>query len=186
MSDRGGISAIIEELSSKRQLFLRLHEQIPGIGEISEIRREGIVVRQGEQEELLEMLTGEFGKSSGPQVASVGASAPRTGGPIRKVLDRREVEQAMNDLPRLLSQARAVPFFVNGTMNGFRLDYIAPASFYEKIGLRYGDVLKQVNGVEIKDPSTMLSLFQQLRNEQSVKVNVLRNNQPTTMTFDIR
>jgi general secretion pathway protein C len=66
------------------------------------------------------------------------------------------------------------------------LDYVAPASFYEKIGLRYGDVLKQVNGVEIKDPGTMMALFQQLRNEQSVKLNVLRNNQPTTMTFDIR
>jgi general secretion pathway protein C len=92
----------------------------------------------------------------------------------------------MNDLPKLLSQARAVPFLVNGAMNGFRLDYVAPASFYEKIGLLRGDILKQVNGVEIKDPGTMLSLFQQLRNEQSVKLDVVRNNQPTTMTFDIR
>jgi general secretion pathway protein C len=66
------------------------------------------------------------------------------------------------------------------------LDYIAPSSFYEKIGLHYGDVLKQVNGVEIKDPGTMLSLFQQLRNEKSVKLDVLRNNQRTTMLFEIR
>jgi len=40
--------------------------------------------------------------------------------------------------------------------------------------------------VEIKDPGTMLSLFQQLRNESSVKLDVLRNNQRTTMMFDIR
>ena len=106
--------------------------------------------------------------------------------PLRKVLDRREVDQAMNDIPKLLSQARAVPFLVNGAMSGFRMDFIAPASFYEKIGLQYGDVLQQVNGVEIRDPGTMLTLFQQLKNEQTVKLDVLRNNQRSTLTYDIR
>ena len=92
----------------------------------------------------------------------------------------------MDDLPKLLSQARAVPNLVNGAMNGFRLDYIAPSSFYEKIGLKYGDVLQQVNGVDIRDPGTILTLFQQLRNERAVKLDVLRNNQRTTMNFEIR
>ena len=180
------VAAIIEELSSKRQLFFRLHDQIPDIGEISEIRHNGIVIRQGDQQELLELSTGQPDKPPTPQVASTGPAAALSGGQIKKVLDRREVEQAMNDLPKLLSQARAVPVLTNGTMTGFRLDYIAPTSFYEKIGLQYGDVLKQVNGVEIKDPGTMLSLFQQLRNEKSVKLDLLRNNQRTTMMFEIR
>ena len=41
-------------------------------------------------------------------------------------------------------------------------------------------------GVEIRDPGTMLTLFQQLRNEKTVKLDVLRNNQRTAMTYDIR
>ena len=161
-------------------------EQIPDIGEISEIRRGGILIRQGDQQELLALSTGLPDNPPAAQVASAAPATSTGGGPIRKALDRREVEQAMNDLPKLLSQARAVPVLTNGAMTGFRLDYIAPGSFYEKIGLQYGDTLKQVNGVEIKDPGTMLSLFQQLRNEQSVKLDVVRNNQRTTMTFDIR
>ena len=185
VGDRGGVSAIIEELGSKRQLFFRLHDEIPEVGEISEIRRNGIVIRQGGQQELLELSTGQGDRPAAPVVASAAPSAA-SGGQIKKVLDRREVEQALNDLPKLLSQARAVPVLANGSMTGFRLDYIAPTSFYEKIGLQYGDILKQVNGVEIKDPGTMLSLFQQLRNEKSVKLDVLRNNQRTTMMFDIR
>ena len=185
MGDRGGVSAIIEELGSKRQLFFRLHDVIPDIGEIAEIQRSGILVRQGNQQEFLPLFTGLEGPPT-PQVVSTGPSAAAAGGQIKKVLDRREVEQALNDLPKLLSQARAAPVLANGAITGFRLDYIAPSSFYEKIGLRYGDILKQVNGVEIKDPGTMLSLFQQLRNEQSVKLDILRNNQRTTMMFDIR
>lgn len=185
VGDRVGISAIIEELASKRQLFFRLHDQIPDVGEISEIRPNGIVIRQGDQQELLGLAIGLEDKPPAPQVASTSSSAV-SGGQIKKVLDRREIEQAMNDLPKLLSQARAVPVLNNGTTSGFRMDYIAPTSFYEKIGLQYGDVLKQVNGVEIKDPSTVLSLFQQLRNEKSVKLDIVRNNKPTTMMFEIR
>jgi len=186
IGDHEGVSAIVEELSSKRQLFFRLHDQIPDVGEISEIRRDGIVVRQGDQQELLELATSQVEKPPSAQVTVVPAVAPGPGNPVRTVLDRRDVEQAMGDIPKLLSQARAVPYLVNGAMNGFRLDFIAPASFYEKIGLKYGDVLQQVNGVDIRDPGTMLTLFQQLRNEKMVKLDVLRNNQRTAMTFDIR
>jgi general secretion pathway protein C len=186
IGDHEGVSAIVEELSSKRQLFFRLHDQIPDVGEISEIRRDGMVVRQGDQQELLELATSQIEKPPSAPVTAGSAAVPVPGSPVRTVLDRREVEQAMGDLPKLLSQARAVPYLVNGAMNGFRLDFIAPSSFYEKIGLKYGDVLQQVNGVDIRDPGTMLTLFQQLRNEKTVKLDVLRNNQRTAMTFDIR
>jgi general secretion pathway protein C len=186
MGDYEGVSAIVEELSSKRQLFFRLHDHIPDIGEISEIRRDGMVVRQGDQQELLELAASQIEKPPSAPAPATTAVAPGPASPTRTVLDRRVVEQAMDDLPKLLSQARAVPNLVNGAMNGFRLDYIAPSSFYEKIGLKYGDILQQVNGVDIRDPSTILTLFQQLRNERAVKLDVLRNNQRTTMNFEIR
>lgn len=189
VGDHQGVSAIVEELSSKRQLFFRLHDQIPDIGEITEIRRDGIVVRQGDQQEFLGLAASLNEKPPSVPVTpipSAKAAVPVPGSPVRTVLDRREVEQAMGDLPKLLTQARAVPYLVNGAINGFRLDYVAPSSFYEKIGLKYGDVLQQVNGVEVRDPGTMLSLFQQLRNEKTVKLDVLRNNQRTAMTYEIR
>lgn len=186
IGDHGGVSVIVEELSSKRQLFFQLHDLIPDVGEISEIRRDGMVIRQGDQQELLELAASQVEKPLAPPVIAGSPIAQAPGSPVRTVLDRRDVEQAMGDLPKLLSQARAVPYLVNGAMNGFKLDYIAPSSFYEKIGLKYGDVLQQVNGVNIRDPGTMLTLFQQLRNEKTVKLDVLRNNQRTAMTFDIR
>jgi general secretion pathway protein C len=186
MGDHEGVSAIVEELSSKRQLFFRLHDHIPDIGEISEIRRDGMVVRQGDQQELLELAASQIEKPPATPAPGTSAVTQAPASPTRTVLDRRIVEQAMDDLPKLLSQARAVPNLVNGAMNGFRLDYIAPSSFYEKIGLKYGDILQQVNGVDIRDPSTILTLFQQLRNERAVKIDVLRNNQRTTMNFEIR
>lgn len=138
LGDQRGVFAIVEELSSKQQSLYHLHDSVLDLGEVTEIRRNGIIIRQGNVEELLELgisegLAAQMGAPSaipGPQTAAALMS------PLRKVVDRREVEQAMNDLPKLLSQARAVPNTVNGAINGFRLDYIAPASFYEKSGSR--------------------------------------------------
>src|SRR5262245_23396549 len=188
MGDREGRAVIVEDLASKRQLFFRLHDEIPDLGEISEIRRDGMVVRQGDQQEFLALAASLIEKPPPPLVSPMPekAAAPLPRTPMRTVLDRREVEQAMDNLPKLLTQARAVPFLTNGTITGFRLDYVAPSSFYEKIGLKYGDVLQQINGVEIRDPGTMLSLFQQLKSEKTVKLEVLRNNQRTAMTYEIR
>lgn len=183
-SERGGF-AIVEELATKKQVLYRLHDQIPDVGEVSAIRRDGMMVRSGDQEELLELMaTDKPVSAAAPAVTPT--VAPTAGGPLKKVIDRREVEAAMADLPKLLTQARVVPYLVNGVPGGYRMDYIAPASFYEKIGIQYGDVLQRVNGVDVRDPSTMLSLFQQLKNERIVRVDMVRNNQKTTMTFELR
>lgn len=179
-----GVFAVVEELTSKKQALYRLHEQIPDIGEVSDIRRDAMVVRLGRLEELLELSAVEK-----PVPTAMGTGAPAAqaaGAPLHRVVDRREVEQAMSDLPKLMTQARAVPNMVNGSLNGFRIDYIAPASFYERIGIQSGDVLQRVNGVDIRDPSTMLSLFQQLKDERTVKLDMVRNNQRSTMTYELR
>ena len=184
VSERGGMFAIVEELASKKQILYRLHDQVPDLGEVSEIRRAGLVIRRGNLEELLEL-----GLSDKPAVADGSpplATSKAPGAPVQKVVDRREVELAMSDLPKLLTQARAVPYMVNGTVNGFRIDYIAPTSFYEKIGVQVGDVLQRVNGVDIRDPSSMLSLLQQLKDERIVKLDMVRNNQPSTVTYELR
>lgn len=186
--DQRGVFAIVEELASKQQMLYRVHDQVLDLGEVSEIRRNGILVRQGDLEELLELAMLEHPPAPGGSTSNAPSAVqqPAAGVPLRKVVDRREVEQAMSDLPKLLSQARAAPHMVNGSVNGFRLDYIAPASFYEKIGVQTGDVLQRVNGVDIRDPSTMLNLLQQLKNEQIVKLDMLRNNQRSTITYELR
>jgi general secretion pathway protein C len=189
MGDRQGVFAIVEELASKRHVLYRLKDHIPDLGEVADIRHNGIAIRQGHVEEWLELdspekqiVAGSPAASSSPSVSAPTATAA----PIRKVIDRREVELAMNDLPKLLTQARAVPNMVNGTVNGFRIDYMAPASFYEKIGVQTGDVLQRVNGVDIRDPGTVLNLLQQLKNEQVVKLDIVRNDQRSTITYELR
>lgn len=182
--------AIVEEIASKRQGFYRLHDQIPNVGELLGIKRDSILLGQGPlQEELfLDLLP----KLPAPSVAAtvppgtVVAPANATSGTIHKAVDRAELNQMLSDIPALMMQARAMPWMNNGKMEGFKLDYITKGSFFEKLGLQAGDILQRINGVELRDPGMALSLFQQLRSERNVAVDVLRSNQRTTLAYDIR
>ena len=102
------------------------------------------------------------------------------------MLDRREIDAALSDTTRLLTQAQAVPYLTDGKLDGFRLNSVMPLGFFDKIGLQTNDVLQRINGVELRDPGMLLSLFQQLRNERTIRVDLVRNTQRQTLTYDIR
>ena len=181
--------AVLEDVQTKKQLLYHLYERIPDLGQIMEIRRNGIVVQEGQQREFVELSTGMINhQASVPMGNGSRVTAPLPGRVMgnKITLDRRTVSESVADVPKLLTQAQAVPFYTDGKLEGWRMESIKPGSLYEKIGLLAGDVLQRVNGVEIRDPGVMLTLFQQVRNESQVKLDLLRTNQRTTLTYDIR
>jgi general secretion pathway protein C len=106
--------------------------------------------------------------------------------PNQWVLDRLEITAALDNLPQLLTKARVVPNFTSGKPDGFRIFSIVPDSFFSKIGLLNGDVLQRINGVEVKDPENFMKVFQQLKGESSVTLDLVRNNQKQTFAYEIR
>ena len=85
-----------------------------------------------------------------------------------------------------MTHAQAVPYLTDGKLDGFRLYNVVPAGFYDKIGLRTNDLIQRINGTEIRDPGMLLSLLQQLRDERTVRIDMVRNTQRQTLTYEIR
>lgn len=174
-------TAMIEEINSKTLALYHLHESISNVGELVEVRREGVRIRQGRREEFLPVTTGDPGEARAIPVSNLLPDPKR-----KMLLDRREVNSALSDLSKLLAQARAVPYFIDGKVSGFQLTIFTPDSFFGRIGLISGDILKRVNGTEIRDPGQVIGLFQQVKDERIVKVDVLRQDRPTTLTYQIQ
>ena len=86
----------------------------------------------------------------------------------------------------LSSQATVTPYFVQGQQQGFRLSQIRAAGLLQQIGLQEGDVLQTVNGLNLYTPQEALQAYQQLQTESTVRINVLRSNRPTTLTYELR
>jgi general secretion pathway protein C len=63
---------------------------------------------------------------------------------------------------------------------------IKAESLIDRLGLKNGDIVQRVNGIEISDPSTAFSLLQDLQGHSQVRVDVLRNHQPVTLSYEIR
>lgn len=101
-------------------------------------------------------------------------------------VSRELVLEHLTDIAALSRQARVKPYIVQGEQRGFRLTRLQRGSLLHKIGLQNGDVLQKVNGLNITSPEEALRGFTQLRNESTVRLELLRRNQSTTLTYELR
>ena len=101
-------------------------------------------------------------------------------------VEEAELDKALENLPLLLTQARAVPYFKDGKSVGLRLFAIRAGSLFEKIGMMNGDILKSVNEASLADFSQALSLFEKLKQEKSIKVQLERNKQDREFKYTIK
>jgi len=101
-------------------------------------------------------------------------------------IDRAEVDSALDNMNQLFTQIRAVPHFQGGKSTGFRLFAIRQNSIFDRLGLRNGDIIQSVNGVDVSDASKALSLFNDLRNVPQVNVKYIRNKEEGTSSYNIR
>ncbi|MBI2962530.1 MAG: hypothetical protein HYY35_02150 [Deltaproteobacteria bacterium] len=176
--------AVIEDEAAKTQRLYRLGDGVHG-RTLARVEWDHVVLKGPEGEEVLKIVvpTGRAGEASAPGAAAGGIQAR---GDTDFVIDRSEVDQAMNNLNQLFTQIRAVPHFQDGKAAGFRLFAIRQDSVFEKIGLKNGDVVTRINGNDLTDPARAMALIEELRNEGRISVDVTRNRQPTTLSYEIR
>jgi general secretion pathway protein C len=182
--------AIIEDQAARRQGLYHVGDVILDVATLARVEWDRVVLDRNGVEEVLELSS-----ARGPANA---ATAPATGAGlaggerIRKtadnkfVVDRRELEKTVENINEVFTQARAVPFFQDGKTVGFRVFAIKPGSVFEKIGLQNGDVVQRVNGVELTDPTKAISLFTELQNEGHIALDLQRNAQSKSFSYEIR
>jgi len=187
--------AIIEDLGTKTQgLYHEGDTVLPSVT-LVQVRWDRVVIDRNGQRETLTLPMNPL--PNAPLSTVTVATAPTTTNEeregVRQVaqdsfqIDRQEVNHAMNNLNELFTQARAVPYSSpDGEAQGFRLFSIKPQSLIDRIGLKNGDVVQRVNGVEISDPNTAFGLLQELQGHSQVRVDVMRNHQPVSLSYEIQ
>jgi general secretion pathway protein C len=188
--------AVLEDRTTREQQVYRVRDMVRDGAILAKVERNQVVLRLGTQEQILAIYSDGTedvappGPGSGPGTRPATDAAATTGirqvQPNQWVLDKQEVTAALGNLSQLLTKARVVPNFVDGKPDGFKIMSIAPDSLYAKIGLQNGDVLQQINGVEIKDPENFMRVFQQLKDEPRIALDFVRNNRRESFNYEIR
>jgi general secretion pathway protein C len=186
--------AIIEDLGTRTQgLYHQGDLILPGVTLVEVHWDRAVIYRNGRRETLTLPTTLPTGVPLPTVIATTEPVTNQEQDSIQQVaqdsfrIDRLEVDRAMNNLNELFTQARAVPYSSpDGEAQGFRLFSIKPQSLVDRIGLKNGDIVQRVNGVEISDPSTAFGLLQELQGHSQVRVDVMRNHQPLTLSYEIQ
>lgn len=166
------------------QAFYRLDQKLPDGSRIVKVKRDSVTIKRTDGS------TVEIQIVDDTKIVNIARTAPGSG--VRKVgegrflVDQREVASSTENLNQILTQARALPFIEHGKTVGFRISEIVPGSIYEKIGLVNGDVIQRVNAQDVDDPGRFFQLYQGLKDEKQVSIDLLRNGQRQTVNYDIR
>ncbi|UCG38907.1 MAG: hypothetical protein JSV00_01340, partial [bacterium] len=198
VSGKGSFAIIQDTVTREQQIHFVGGEVREGVTVLSVARNRVVLLRQG-REEVLEKAdeagSPEPARSRSRLPRPAAAPTPGAGSEaiaVRKVgdssfiLDKREVEGVLQDFNQLLTQIRVVPHFADGKPDGFKVFNIRPGSLFAQLGMVNGDIIKRVNGLDITGPEQALQMFQQLRDESQVTVDLERFRKNLTLNYEIR
>lgn len=168
--------AIIEDKKKNEQEMFLIGDSVFEQATLKTIYLDRVEVERNGKLEVLRL--DEIAGNSGAGIVNSGSDD--------FVIEEAELDKGLENLPLLLTQARAVPYFKDGRSIGLRLFAIKTGSLYEKVGLKNGDILKTINGNNLGDISQALKLFEQLKQERSINLMLERDKQEREFKYSIR
>lgn len=179
---------------SEQEVFLIGDRIQPGVV-LKEITAASIVIERGGKLERILLEQGAKLTAASPPAmfASFSGAAKQihseTTTPAaqttNRVINRTHLQQQLQDFPALMSQAKAMPYWVDGKPGGFVISEIAPGSLYQQAGLQNGDIILRMNGEKITDAKQAMKMYQTLTNASSIDLKLIRSGQVRQIHYNI-
>ncbi|HWM27368.1 MAG TPA: type II secretion system protein GspC [Woeseiaceae bacterium] len=184
LSLKGTISADDEEMSiaiiadsgNEEKVYAIRDTVVPGTT-LHAVYADRVILNTGGALEALK-LPKEF-----PQ----GAQTVRrvTASPVTRADDASPSIQEMvsENVTKLADVIRPTPYFVAGQQQGYRVYPGRDRKQFAALGLRPGDLIKDIDGAALTDPQQAMEIFQNLGSADQVSVTVERNGQPEVLVL---
>lgn len=169
-TDPAEARAIVADPAGKEN-FYRVGDTLPGNAELTEIHADRIVIRRGARHETLKLPKQllEVERTPTPR-GNTTALAPRRSYSLREYRDT-----LLRDPQQVADLVRINPAYDKGRFVGYALQPGRDEAFLARYGLRPGDVVTSVNGVELDSPAKGLSLLKDLAGADTLNMVVERN-----------
>jgi len=104
-------------------------------------------------------------------------------------IKRNLIDETLADMSTIVAQARLIPNFIaNGQerqIEGFRIYRIREGSIFEQLGLVNGDVILTVNNNSLNNINIGFQLFESLKNENNISLQVDRQGEILDLAYRI-
>ena len=181
--------ALILKKSSNEERVFRLGDSVFDMGSLAAVQKEGVAGALVNQPSDFKAIASGL-RSLGQPTA---AAAPTAGGGMASqvgagsyVIDQRALNAALDNIGQAMTDARLLPSVKDGKVEGFRASEVKPNGIFGTIGIKNGDVLRAINDFPIDSPEKAIQSFAALKGMSRIKLDLVRDGQPTTFTYDIR
>lgn len=154
--------------------FYRVGDTVPGGARLHAVLVDRVLLDRGGALEAL-LLPRRLGPGGTPVVI-----AP----PPAASMDR--VQRAMRDNPALIGQVmQRQPVFADGHLRGMRVYPGSNAQAFARLGLKPGDLVTAINGVQLEDQTRGNEIFDSLTGAAEARVTVTRNGNQQELVLNL-
>lgn len=181
---------LVRRTSTNEERVFRLGERVFDLGSLQTIRKETAVIKNGSQ--LITLQTPQAPAESNKQPQATPVARPvlqgvfMPSGAATGIIDQRALHAALDNIGQAMSDARLLPSLKDGKVEGFRISEIRPQGVFAAVGLKNGDVLMKINEFPIDSPEKAIQSFMTLKGQNRIKLDLMRDGAPSTLTYDIR
>jgi general secretion pathway protein C len=181
--DNTGASAGTED-------FFYLGDNVFNYGKLIKVDSNSVEIIQNGQTHTLsipyEKMTEPHRATQKPAAKKSKSSFARKISDKEYVLDSKRVQESIENPERILTDARLLPNFVDGKQEGFSISEVVSDGLYHSLGLKNGDVLLKVNGLEISNPEVAIQAMSALKGMNRVNLDIVRSGKNMSMSYQLR
>jgi len=168
--------AIIADNRDEDKIYAVNDAVVPGTTLHAVYAEQVVLNRAGNLEAL--KLPKEFPKTAPPTRRNQ-TSVRRTTTPSPNT---RSIQNVLaRNVTKLADVIRPTPYFVGGQQMGYRVYPGRDRKKFAALGLRPGDLIKDIDGAALTDPQQAMKIFESLGTADQVSVTVERNGQPQVL-----
>jgi general secretion pathway protein C len=182
--------ALVQKASSKEERVFRLGDTVFDTGPLVAVKKEfaEILVNGNRIKILTPTAVATETAAQQTQTALPGGSRGLASqvGAGSYVIDQRALNASLDNIGQAMTDARLLPSIKDGKVEGFRASEVKPQGIFGTVGIRNGDILLSINDFPIDSPEKAIQSFASLKGQSRIKLDLIRDGQPTTFNYDIR
>ena len=169
------VYAVIEDKKVRKQALYQIGDLIQG-AELKKILRNKVILLFQGKDQFLEVQANSRNDTG---FRNLKETLPVEAVPVKRALDH----DALDDIGSIMRQIKFRPHFSEGEPDGLMVYGIRPNSVFREIGLRNGDIIKDVNGVAIVSKNDVSGLFAEIEDQEYLKITLFRRGKIKELTY---
>ncbi|MCV2885799.1 type II secretion system protein GspC [Aestuariibacter sp. AA17] len=185
-SSNADVAAAIIESRGKQNTY-GINDKIDGTNAfLTAVYEDRVIIRNGSRNETL-MMEGVDGKT--PTMVSNNRSTPtRSNTPSRPrqvSSQAQSARQALQKRPMSFTDYIAIsPHRVDNVLRGYRVRPGRKPELFQAAGFVAGDVVTEINGLNLADPQQSIEAMKQLRSAETLQMTVDRGGETLSLNID--